>query len=129
MYCLDTSIVIGIFRGDRVLLERIRAVSPADVSFTVITLCELFKGAYKAANKEQALQLIADFSNSYRLCAMTPASCATFGKDFNAMASKGRQTQELDLMIASIAKENGLVLVTRNRKHFEHVPDLRIEAW
>ena len=37
-------------------------------------------------------------------------------------------TEESDLMIASIAKANGLVLVTRNKKHFENI-DIKIEVW
>jgi predicted nucleic acid-binding protein len=41
----------------------------------------------------------------------------------------GKQTQEFDLMIASIAKENNLIVITRNKKHFEDIPDLKVEEW
>lgn len=34
-----------------------------------------------------------------------------------------------DLLIASIALSNKQVLVTRNKKHFERVPELEVEGW
>lgn len=34
-----------------------------------------------------------------------------------------------DSLIAAIVLERGGVLITRNRSHFERVPDLRLAAW
>ncbi len=129
MYCLDTSVVIAIFRDDRGIAKKISAIDPDKVFFTDITLCELFKGAYKSQRKEESLRLVYDFVNNFKLLGLTVEGCEMFGKDFNALARTGKPTQEFDLVIASIAKENDLILVTRNKKDFENVPDLKIEEW
>ena len=129
MYCLDTSVIIAIFRGDSDLAKKISMLESNAISFTTITLCELLKGAYKARQKEKALDLIKDFSNTYNVLTLTAVSCEIFGRDFNALLKSGKAAQEPDLMIAGIAKENGLILVTRNRKHFENVPDMLVEEW
>ncbi|MBI2970961.1 MAG: PIN domain-containing protein [Candidatus Aenigmarchaeota archaeon] len=129
MYCLDTSIIIAIFRGDKELAKKISGLDPNSIFFTPVTLCELFKGAYKSQQKEKSLALIYDFSVNYRLLGSSARGCELFGKDFNILEKAGKPTQEFDLMMASIAKENGLVLVTRNRKHFENVQDLKLEVW
>ena len=36
---------------------------------------------------------------------------------------------EADLLIAGIAASKGEVLITRNIKHFERVPGLKVERW
>ena len=39
------------------------------------------------------------------------------------------QKQVRDLMISSIAISKDLILVTRNKKHFENIPGLKLEQW
>jgi len=36
---------------------------------------------------------------------------------------------DIDLLIAGIAIENEMILVTNNEKHFRRIPDLKIENW
>lgn len=129
MYCLDSDVIIAIFRGDKELAKKISNINPDDVFFTAITLCELFKGAYKSKQKEKSLELIYNFAGNYHMAGLSLNACEMFGKDSDFLSRAGKQTQEFDLLTASIAKENSLILVTRNRRHFENVPDLKIEEW
>lgn len=41
----------------------------------------------------------------------------------------GESIAELDALIAAVALANGQALVTRNRKHFERVPELEVIAY
>lgn len=129
MYCLDTNIITAIFRGEKELAKKINTINPNDIFFTGITLCELFKGAYKSKQREKSLSLIYDFASSYKLLGLTLTSCEIFGKDFDNLEKAEKQTQQFDLLTASIAKENSIVLVTRNKRHFENIPDLKLEEW
>ena len=129
MYCLDTSIIIAVFRNDKGIAKKIRASESDKIFFTDVTLCELFKGAYKSQKKEESLRLVYDFLNNFKLLGLTVESCEIFGKDFNALTRIGKPTQDFDLIISSIAKENDLILVTRNKRHFENIPDLKVEEW
>jgi predicted nucleic acid-binding protein len=52
--------------------------------------------------------------------------CKTFGEIKATMENSGRTMAPNDLWIAACAKRHSLVLVTHNRKHFEHVPGLTI---
>ena len=36
---------------------------------------------------------------------------------------------EFDLLIGSCAVFNNLVMVTSNVKHFDHIPNIKIEDW
>jgi tRNA(fMet)-specific endonuclease VapC len=129
MYCLDSDVIIALFRGDVELRKKITSLDADEISTTIINLCELLKGAYKNKKRERELPLIEEFIQNYRIFYLDLQSSHIFGVDFNGLEKIGKTTQEKDLMIASIAKANGLVLVTRNRKDFENIPDLKIEVW
>ena len=128
-YCLDSSIVIDWLREDRELAIKIQeAQDKGRIFITVITLCELYKGAYLSNRAEKELQIIEDLAESIEVLDFSKGVCEEFGKEFARLTKIGRKTQESDLMIASIAESNGLVVVTRNKKHFENI-DIKLEVW
>ena len=58
-------------------------------------------------------------------------ACA--GKEFARikveLQQKGTPLADMDMMIASICKANGGILVTNNIKHFEKIEGLPLENW
>jgi len=42
---------------------------------------------------------------------------------------QGTPVDDMDILIASIAIENKLVLVTNNQRHFRKIPNLQLENW
>lgn len=131
MYCLDTNIIIDIFRGDEKLRKKLEAFNDLNVemSMAMPSLLELYKGAYAASKKEQALQLIGDFKKSVKILPVSEQSCMVFGMDWDLLKKRGKPVPEFDLFIASIAKTEGKIFVTRNQKHFLEIPNLKIEEW
>ena len=45
------------------------------------------------------------------------------------LEQQGTRLSDMDLLIASIALDNNLILVTSNLKHFSRIPGLKIEVW
>jgi len=128
-YCLDSSIVIDWLRGDQELDAKIQeAQEHGNIFMTVLTLCELYKGAYLARTKERALVIIKDLVENIGILDLSYEACEEFGKEYAFLDKIGKRTQEPDLMIASIAKVKNFIVVTRNKKHFENV-DVRVEVW
>ncbi|MBO4475691.1 MAG: type II toxin-antitoxin system VapC family toxin [Bacteroidales bacterium] len=41
----------------------------------------------------------------------------------------GKKLDNMDLLIASIAIDNKLTLVTGNRRHYERIPGLKLLVW
>ncbi len=61
-----------------------------------------------------------------------PASVGTaeaYGPLRAQLEARGEPLDEPDLRIASIALDRDLTLVTANLRHFNRVPDLRVENW
>jgi tRNA(fMet)-specific endonuclease VapC len=128
-YCLETSIIVDWLRGDEDIDEKIEKIQESSNLFVaMISLCELYKGAYISKNKEHSLQIINDLADDFDILNLTKEACKEFGKEYAMLEKIGKRTQDSDLMIACIAKINGLIVVTRNKKHFENV-DVKVEVW
>lgn len=57
------------------------------------------------------------------------SSLETYGNLRYKLERVGLKTSDMDLLIGATAIHNNLTLVTGNVKHFERMPDLRIENW
>ncbi len=57
------------------------------------------------------------------------AAARTYGLIRAALEKEGQPIGPNDMLIASIALANGLVLVTHNTAEFSRVPTLSIEDW
>ena len=66
-----------------------------------------------------------------RFCATMrtmPFDLATIAR-FRGLLKMKLKTRPMDLRVAAVALEQNAVLVTRNVRDFERVPDLRYEDW
>src|SRR3989338_10682023 len=95
---------------------------------TPLTLCELFRGAYLSSDSEIKVKQIKEFTDSFNLLEFNEEVCIEYGKEYAKLCKLGKITENIDLMIACFTKVNNLILVTRNKKHFENT-GVRIEFW
>ncbi len=128
-YCLDTNIVFALLRGEALLKNKFIEFSLSGQFYiTYITLCELYKGAFLSKLSEKSLQEIESFLQTTEVLDFDIDACKIFGEEYARLNKIGKQTQESDLMIASIAKTYGLTIITRNKKDFENI-DVKLEVW
>ena len=57
------------------------------------------------------------------------ASSKRAGERFAKLMAKGEAIDFRDAMVAAVAVENGLTLVTRNQVHFKRIKGLQTESW
>ena len=67
-------------------------------------------------------------SNNY-LIYISESSAKISGIIYADLRNQGITIGTSDLLIAGIALENDLTLITNNEKHYANIPDLRIENW
>ena len=127
-YLLDTNIVSYLLREQFPSLRaRFKAVG-ADAVTSCITEAEVFFGI---AKKPGALRLEAAAEDFFSLATVVPwdsAAARTYGRLRAQQERKGRPLSIEDLMIASHALSQGLVLVT-NDQAFSFVDGLKTEDW
>ena len=136
MILLDTDTLSLLMRGhERLVLRVSRHTEP--MAITLVTRIEIFQGRFasllKAADGERLLlaQHWLEENEAY----LSRVSCVPFDQSaaatFDRLCDKTslRKIGRADLLIASIALSRQAILVTRNRKHFERIPGLRVENW
>ena len=110
---VDTDVFIDHLRGS----HRLAPGRRNRVCYSVITRCELLAG--RTADDRVIATLLAPFTE-------LPVDRAVAERGGRVRRHVGIRAP--DALIAATALEHGLVLVTRNRKHFTGVPGLKLRA-
>ena len=129
MVCADTSFLVALERGDRGTLEKMRELEARGevVCVTAGTVAEYYHGAYGSKDRARALRDAKGLLDRFAILDLDYYSGKIWGELAHAM--KSDIIGDRDLFIASIALSNKQTLITRNKKHFERVPGLLVEAW
>jgi tRNA(fMet)-specific endonuclease VapC len=137
MYILDTDTLTHLHAGHPRVAANLRSVEDLDVVITIITKIELLRGRFdfllKADNGAGVLRAYELLARTEDLLAQLPilpfdaAAIAQF--DRLRIQNSLRKIGRADLLIASIALAQRATLVTRNIRHFQQFPGLRIVNW
>ena len=136
---IDTDHVSLALRGNQRILDRLSQMSD-QAHITIITVQEIFNGWMSELNQPNATResIIYHYHhlfNTMELLRRLPIL------EFNTIAFDRyeellRQNPNLrkkrlqkDMRIAAIALANDAIVVTRNQRDFEQVPELQIENW
>ena len=69
------------------------------------------------------------FANLLGVLPLDTSALDTAADIYQDLRRQGTLLEDADILIAGIAIANNAVLVTRNLKHFERIPGLRLESW
>ena len=126
-YLLDTCILIDVFGGRRGYQERIGKTGFSRFGTATICVAELYVGAFKK-QEEAFFRQIEWVMNNFACYPADPSIC-TYARLRADLENAGMRLADFDLLIASIAIDNDITLVTRNARHFERIPGLKLEVW
>ena len=129
MYLLDTDTIIYTLKGDPKVQEKLRLHANDPIRISIITLMELYYGAYKSRHVEANLARIRTLEQTLDILPAGPENAGIFGMLKARLESEGTRLDDFDLIIASTALTHNLVLVTNNEKHFQRIDGLRLENW
>jgi predicted nucleic acid-binding protein len=128
---LDSSIVVAAERRGhtvRQILEQIKN-SYGDIGFSVITIAELIRGAYRAKTELDKQRRLAFVD---RLCSDVPVHPVTVevarmvGRIEGEQGAKGIAIPFEDLVIGVTALRLGFDVASLNLRHFQLIPSLRV---
>lgn len=128
-YLIDTDTIIFALRGDSNVLAKFEENKNLPISISLITYAELVFGAKRSQNEQKNMIKVNHIRDIYPIEKLSEGIMEVFADIKAKMFDKGIRIEDMDLLIAATAIYNELTLVTNNTKHFENVPNLKIENW
>lgn len=128
-YLLDTNICIGLMKGERKIAKAIRNKSPDEIVLCSVVKAELLYGIKKSQKRTQNERLFETLTREFSSLPFTDETAEHYALIRATLEQKGKPVGAYDLMIAAIALQHNLIVVTRNLREFERIPSLSIEEW
>ncbi len=128
MKLLDTDTCIGLLKGDKAVVASWRACAE-QCALPSMVVGELYYGAFKSTMREAELKRVDKFLDILPEIKPSRRSMRRFGEIKASLEQKGTRLSDADIVIASIAMEEGLPLVTGNVRHYNRIEGLAIENW
>ena len=135
MACLDTTILIdlaGKISGRREqAVKKIEelAARGEELATTRFNLAELYVGVARAKRPETEEKAIQALLSGLEILDFTDAAARLFGSVTGFLLQIGKPCGDMDVLIAATAMVHGHALITRNAKHFGHIPHLVVEEY
>jgi tRNA(fMet)-specific endonuclease VapC len=127
-YLIDTDWVIHYLHGHTAIVERLDELQPQGLVLSIISLAELYEGVYYSRDPEGDERDLNDFLRGTTVLGIDEDICKTFGRERGRLRAAGLMIGDFDLLIAAMALQYDLTLLTNNRRHFERIDGLRIES-
>lgn len=131
MTCLDTDFIVSLLRENKDALRKFEELEKVQAIMTVssITAAELVKGAYNSMDPDKEISRVMEYLESLYVLDFDFQCAKTFGRIWNDLKKRGKMINEFDILLASTIINNDEVLLTKNIKHFEKIPELKIKSW
>ncbi|NJO81177.1 MAG: type II toxin-antitoxin system VapC family toxin [Cyanobacteria bacterium RM1_2_2] len=127
---LDTNICIYIIKRKPLkVLEKFQTLQLSDVEVSSITIAELEYGAFKSQRQEQNRVALNQFLMPLEILPFDQGATRIYGQTRAALERQGIVIGAMDLLIASQAISQNLVLVTNNVRELSRIPGLILENW
>ena len=128
-YLLDTDTCIYWLRNRQSVRERVREIGWNKISICVITVAELYYGAYNSNRVTENLARAEFFIQNLPVLPLNDTALRRFGELKAELRRTGQPIADFDLLIASVALAAGYILVTNNTRHYERITGLQLENW
>lgn len=130
MVCLDTSFVIDFLKNNKEAVEKEKGFEKSEfITITAPVLTELIRGLGTKHSSKEEEEKINEFINSLNVLNLDKKSAILAGKLEIESAKMGGQIGIMDIMVAAICISNNEVLLTKNKKHFARIKELKIESY
>ena len=135
LWILDTDHVSLFQRRNPFIVQRVNGVKFEEIAITIITVEEQLGGRFNlirnASSSDKLVLAYANFQANLEF--LKPVNLLPFseaaGNIYNELVKQRIRVGTQDLRIAAITLSVNGILVTRNWKDFEKVPNLRLEDW
>lgn len=125
-YLVDSDWLIDAIAGVRSAWDPLEHHASSGLSASIITLGELFEGAYSLPDPGIHIENLRRFLSGFNVLGLTEPIMQLFAQNRYRLRRRGNLIPDLDLLIAATALHHDLTLMTRNVRHFARIPGLKL---
>jgi predicted nucleic acid-binding protein len=129
-YLLDTNHFAAAVRPRTNLRQRLLDAhrAGAKIGTCIPVLCELEVGGLQVRNTALFQRSLNELMRVVRIWPIDRETARRYGDIFHEVRSKGRVLSQVDMIVAALARQMGITVLTTDRD-FEALPDLAVEDW
>ena len=127
----DTTFIIDIMRNDESAVRKAKDLTDASISVLVgtPTIFELYVGVGLSVRSSEEREKVLSILRSLPHLSLDAASVSKAGMIYAQRVKEKTKIDPEDAMLAGIAIQNNIPLLSRNRKHFAGIPELKLETY
>jgi predicted nucleic acid-binding protein len=135
MACLDTTILIDLISGrsvqKRQAVRKIEELAERGQALTTtrFNVAELYLGLARSTRPKDDEEAIGTLLREFEVLEFNDAAARVFGSVTGLLQQIGKPAGDVDVLIAATAMVHGHSLITRNARHFRHIPHLTVEDY
>ena len=127
---LDTNIISAFLKKDLRVVSRVSDYLESfdRLTINIISYYEILRGLKDLGNEEK-LSKFEEFVQENEFISIGKDTVIKAAEIYAYLKKQGNLIEDADILMASIAIVENLVLVTNNIKHFERIESLATENW
>lgn len=135
MACLDTTMLIDLLGNKSAYREKALAkidqlTGDGEALYTTrFNLAELYVGIARSKSPKAEEKLIGNLLKFIKVLEFDERSARLFGQITAYLQMLGKPAGDMDVLIAATSLASTQKLITRNSRHFENIPQLKVEEY
>jgi tRNA(fMet)-specific endonuclease VapC len=127
----DTAFLIDVMKGEEKALAKAKEFEAASTPIIVgaPTIFELYVGVGLSVKSAEEKEKVLEVLKSLTQLPLDQQSATRGGLIYAQRSREGVEMDPEDAMLAGIAVENHETVLTRNKKHFLGISDLKLESY
>ena len=125
-YLVDTDAVADWLNGIPSAVQLLSSLRSQGLAISLITYGEIYDGVYSGRDAAVAERVFLRFLRLVAVLSLNRSIMKRFARLRGQLRRQGQLIPDPDLLIAATALHHDLVLITRNRRHFQRIPGLKL---
>ena len=125
-YLVDSDWVADYLKGRAPIVQQLDRLAPDGLAISLITFGEIYEGIYYGRDPRGHEAGFRSLLRVIDVLALNRAILRRFARIRGQLRRQGQLIGDLDILIAATALEHDLTLLTRNRRHFDRIPELKL---
>lgn len=125
-YLVDSDWIIDALIGKPAALTTLVQLNADGLAVSIIAVGEVYEGAHSFPDAQAELAKYRRYLAGFTTIGISEPVMVTFGAVRASLRRQGLLIPDLDLLIAATALTHNLTLLTRNMRHFQRIPDLKL---